>query len=288
MITRILKYCFGLIILAMSSTYADQIPSRYQGFWSGKSCNFSIEQYALFIGQNGYLYEDEAQVEFNFVFPQDKEGWTLFQTTDQNSEFNYFYKIDKDQLIERYPPDNWDGTDLNFLKNQQTQDTIYFKCSANDALIESKYGELMSLLESPIVQSCKQPKQVKCLQDIFKYLDVNNDKKLHSAELNRGLRSLSLMSVLLGQNLNDDLDKTSSFGIYVAIVPFLPLITRTFIANMDYDGSNSLSLDEISQDRDDLFSALYSAKDDVIQDIKSVPSILQNLAPLLQGLGSFN
>ena len=60
------------------------------------------------------------------------------------------------------------------------------------------------------------------------------------------------------------------------------------MANIDYDGSNSLSIDEISQDRNDLFSAIVSAKDGVIEDIRSLPGVLQNFAPLLQGLGNFN
>ena len=97
-----------------------------------------------------------------------------------------------------------------------------------------------------------------------------------------------MVSVLLGQNTNDDLDKTTTFGVYVAIVPFLPLITQTLMANIDSEGSNSLSIDEISQDRNDLFSAIVSAKDGVIEDIRSLPGVLQNFAPLLQGLGNFN
>ena len=60
------------------------------------------------------------------------------------------------------------------------------------------------------------------------------------------------------------------------------------MANIDYDGSNSLSINEISQDRNDLFSAIQSAKDGVIEDIRSLPDMLQNFAPLLQGLGNFN
>ena len=38
-----------------SNAFSDQIPLKYQGYWSGKSCKFSIEQYALFIGSNGYI-----------------------------------------------------------------------------------------------------------------------------------------------------------------------------------------------------------------------------------------
>ena len=277
-----------LWVLIPATSFSNNIPMKYQGFWSGKSCNFSIEKYALFIGTNGYIYEDDSQVEFNFVFPKNIENWTSFQTTDNNPNYNYFYQIDKGQLVERYPPEGWDGSDYSFLKNQQTQDTIYYKCESNDPIIESKYGELLSLLDSSVVQSCKNPEQDKCLQDLFKFLDVNKDKRLHRAELNRGLRSLSLVSVLLGQNSNDELDKNTTFGVYVAIVPFLPLITQTLMANIDYDGSNSLSIDEISQDRNDLFSAIVSAKDGVVEDIRSLPGILQNFAPLLQGLGNFN
>ena len=285
---KIIALASFALFVAASTAFADQIPLKYQGYWSGKSCKFSIEQYALFVGKNGYIYEDDTQVEFNFVFPKDIENWTAFQTSANKSQFNYFYQIDKGQLVERYPPQNWDGSDYSFLKKQQTQDTIYYKCKSNDPLIESKYGELLSLLNSPVVQSCRNSEQDKCLQDLFKFLDVNKDKRLHRAELNRGLRSLSLVSVLLGQNTNDDLDKATTFGVYFAIIPFLPLITNTLMANIDYDGSNSLSINEISQDRNDLFSAIQSAKDGVIEDIRSLPGMLQNFAPLLQSLGNFN
>ena len=285
---RVIVLAFCSFFVMVSSAFSEQIPLKYQGYWSGKSCKFSIEQYALFIGKNGYIYEDDTQVEFNFVFPKSIENWTAFQTNAKKPQIYFFYQIDKGQLVERYPPDSWDGSDYSFLENQQTQDTIYYKCESNDPLIESKYGELLSLLNSSVVQSCRNPEEDKCLQDLFKFLDVNKDKRLHRAELNRGLRSLTLVSVLLGQNANDDLDKATTFGVYVAIVPFLPLITQTLMANIDYDGSNSLSISEISQDRNDLFSAILSAKDGVIEDIRSLPGVLQNFAPLLQGLGNFN
>ena len=123
---------------------------------------------------------------------------------------------------------------------------------------------------------------------MFGFLDVNKDKKLHAAELNRGLRALSLLSVLLSQNTNDDIDKNASFGIYIATVPFLPLLTQTFIYNIDYDGSGSLTLEEISQDRGDLFSAVVNAKDAVLKDIRSLPDFFKNLAPLIQGLNNLN
>ena len=56
-----------LFILLMSSvaiptiSFSDSIPMKYQGFWSGKSCDFSIEKYGLFIGKSGYLYEDDTK-----------------------------------------------------------------------------------------------------------------------------------------------------------------------------------------------------------------------------------
>ena len=73
-----------------SISFSDSIPMKYQGFWSGKSCDFSIEKYALFIGENGYLYEDDTKVEFNFVSPEEKDGWTLFSPKDKNYDFYFF------------------------------------------------------------------------------------------------------------------------------------------------------------------------------------------------------
>ena len=123
---------------------------------------------------------------------------------------------------------------------------------------------------------------------MFKFLDVNKDSELHSAEITRGLRTFSLIAVLLSQNDMDNDDKDVTFGVYLATVPFIPLFTQTLMANIDYNGSKSLSFDEISQDRADLFSAILSAKEGVINDLKTVPGLLQNLAPLLQGLSGLN
>ena len=290
------KNCLKLFILFVfwistpTISFSNDIPKKYQGFWSGKSCDFSIEKYALFIGKNGYLYEDDTKVEFNFVVSDEKNGWTLLSRKDDNYNFYFFYKIENGQLIERYTPDNWDGADYSFLSDQETQDTIYFKCDKKDPVIESKYGELLTLLENAnILNSCVLSEgRDACLRSLFSFLDVNNDKTLHAAEINRGLRTVSLISVLMSQNTNDDMDKNASFAIYIATVPFLPLITQTILYNIDYDGSGSITLDEVSQDRDDLFSAVMNSKDGVLKDIRSLPNLLQNLAPLLQGLDNFN
>ena len=77
------------------------------------------------------------------------------------------------------------------------------------------------------------------------------------------------------------------FAIYIATVPFLPLITQTILYNIDYDGSGSITLEEVSQDRDDLISAVMNSKDGILKDIRSLPNLLQNLAPLLQDLDNF-
>ena len=290
------KNCLKLFILFVfwistpTISFSNNIPKKYQGFWSGKSCDFSIEKYALFIGKNGYLYEDDTKVEFNFVVSDEKNGWTLLSRKDDNYNFYFFYKIENGQLIERYTPDNWDGKDYSFLSNQETQDTVYFKCDKKDSVIESKYGELLTLLENTnIFNSCvSSDGRDACLKSLFSFLDVNNDKKLHAAEINRGLRAASLISVLMSQNTNYEIDKNASFAIYIATVPFLPLITQTFLYNIDYDGSGSLTLEEISQDRDDLFSAVINSTEGVLKDIRSLPDLLQNLAPLLQGLNNLN
>ena len=92
---KIIALASFALFVAASTAFADQIPLKYQGYWSGKSCKFSIEQYALFVGKNGYIYEDDTQVEFNFVFPKNIENWTAFQTSDNKQNFNYFYQIDK-------------------------------------------------------------------------------------------------------------------------------------------------------------------------------------------------
>ena len=286
------KFLIAIIALSLTPSIllSNKIPKELEGFWSGNSCNFSIEKYALFIGKGGYLYEDEDTVEFNFVNVTEVNGWAHLSTQGESSSYNYFYKLDGGKLIERYPPDGWDGKDVSFLKNQASKDTIYFKCKDKDPLIESKYGEALSLLDSSVINACvsKNTDRGNCLKNVFQFLDVNKDSELHPAEINRGFRTLSLIAVLLSQNSGKTENKDTTFGVYLATVPFIPLITQTLMANIDYNGSKSLSLEEISQDRTDLFSAILSAKEGVIKDLKTIPKLLQNLAPLIQGLSGLN
>ncbi len=292
MIHRLVKNLIAIIVLVLipSVLLSDKTPKELEGFWSGNSCSFAIEKYALYIGKGGYLYEDEETVEFNFVDISKKNGWTHFKAGEEGSSYDYFYKLEEKKLIERYPPDGWDGKDLSFLSNQASEDTTYFKCKNKDPLIESKYGEALSLLDSSVLDACSSNNTdtSKCISNVFKFLDVNKDSELHSAEITRGLRTFSLIAVLLSQNDMDNDDKDVTFGVYLATVPFMPLFTQTLMANIDYNGSKSLSFDEISQDRADLFSAILSAKEGVINDLKTVPGLLQNLAPLLQGLSGLN
>jgi len=293
MFYRVLKNLIAIIVFVLMPgvLLSDKIPKELEGFWSGNSCKFSIEKYALYIGKGGYLYEGEDNVEFNFVNVSNKNGWIHFNSKSESNTYDYFYKLDGDKLIERYPPDEWDRKDLSFLSNQESQDTIYFKCKDKDPLIESKYGEALSLLSSSVVTNCGSNSNTdrgKCINEVFRFLDVNKDSELHSAEINRGLRTFSLIAVLISQNSGENENKDVTFGVYLATVPFMPLLTQTLMANIDYNGSKSLSLEEISQDRTDLFSAILSAKEGVINDLKSVPGLLQNLAPLLQGLSGLN
>ena len=301
MIYRLLKNLIAIIALVLMPgvLLSDKIPKELEGFWSGNSCMFSEEDFALYIGKGGYLYEDDQDVEFNFVNASTNNGWTHLYNNElitdgppDNGNYNYFYKLDGDKLIEKLPPYDWDGKDYSFLTSLVVEPNIYTKCKDKDPVIESKYGEALSLLDSSVARDCSSDNSNRgpCLYSVFKFLDVNKDSELHSAEITRGLRTLSLITILVSQNSEKDTKKDGTFGIYLATVPFIPLFTQTLMANIDYNGSKSLSLNEISQDRSDLFSAIFSAKGRVIDEIQGAPEFLENLlAPLLlQGLSGLD
>ena len=46
---RIILLAFFSFFAVTSNAVSDEIPLKYQGYWSGKSCKFSIEQYDLFV-----------------------------------------------------------------------------------------------------------------------------------------------------------------------------------------------------------------------------------------------
>ncbi len=58
MFFKILKNLIAAILIVSipGALLSDKIPKELEGFWSGNSCSFSIEKYALYIGKGGYLY----------------------------------------------------------------------------------------------------------------------------------------------------------------------------------------------------------------------------------------
>ena len=64
---------------------------------------------------------------------------------------NDFLKYDNNQLLEVTTPDNWDGIDYSFLINGET--SVYNKCESIPSLYQIIYGEIVSLMNSKLIES---------------------------------------------------------------------------------------------------------------------------------------
>ena len=73
--------------------------------------------------------------------------WTSTSRKSGNSQKCESPELDGDKLIEKLPPYDWDGKDYSFLTSPVVEPNIYTKCKDKDPVIESKYGEALSLLD---------------------------------------------------------------------------------------------------------------------------------------------
>ena len=148
-------------------------------------------------------------------------------------------------LMELTPPDEWDGIDYSFLNSNDF--SIYEKCDSIPGVYQIIYGEIVSLMNSKLIETCNvETNPQECITETFNFLDVSNNKELSVAELTRAARIL-IYFTFIDKRVGEDRD--IGFATYTTTSLFFPAISKILIGNYDYDNSNTLSLNEIYTDR---------------------------------------
>ena len=223
--------------------FENEFPKNIQGIWS-VDCEEGLQVHL--IGSNSSLWIDEDYVGLNISQTSDVNNWTAYKWGEIDGSYYYFLKTNtQNQLMELTPPDEWDGIDYSFLNSNDF--SIYEKCDSIPGVYQIIYGEIVSLMNSKLIETCNaETNPQECITETFNFLDVSNNKELSVAELTRAARIL-IYFTFIDKRVGEDRD--IGFATYTTTSLFFPAISKILIGNYDYDNSNTLSLNEIYTDR---------------------------------------
>ena len=223
--------------------FENEFPKNIQGIWS-VDCEEGLQVHV--IGSNSSLWIDEDYVGLNISQTSDVQNWTAYKWGEIDGSYYYFLKTNtQNQLMELTPPDEWDGIDYSFLNSNDF--SIYEKCDSIPGVYQIIYGEIVSLMNSKLIETCNvETNPQECITETFNFLDVSNNKELSVAELTRAARIL-IYFTFIDKRVGEDRD--IGFATYTTTSLFFPAISKILIGNYDYDSSNTLSLNEIYTDR---------------------------------------
>ena len=223
--------------------FENEFPKNIQGIWS-VDCEEGLQVHV--IGSNSSLWIDEDYVGLNISQTSDVQNWTAYKWGEIDGSYYYFLKTNtQNQLMELTPPDEWDGIDYSFLNSNDF--SIYEKCDSIPGVYQIIYGEIVSLMNSKLIETCNvETNPQGCITETFNFLDVSNNKELSVAELTRAARIL-IYFTFIDKRVGEDRD--IGFATYTTTSLFFPAVSKILIGNYDYDNSNTLSLNEIYTDR---------------------------------------
>ena len=223
--------------------FENEFPKNIQGIWS-VDCEEGLQVHV--IGSNSSLWIDEDYVGLNISQTSDVQNWTAYKWGEIDGSYYYFLKTNtQNELMELTPPDEWDGIDYSFLNSNDF--SIYEKCDSIPGVYQIIYGEIVSLMNSKLIETCNvETNPQGCITETFNFLDVSNNKELSVAELTRAARIL-IYFTFIDKRVGEDRD--IGFATYTTTSLFFPAISKILIGNYDYDNSNTLSLNEIYTDR---------------------------------------
>ena len=223
--------------------FENEFPKNIQGIWS-VDCEEGLQVHV--IGSNSSLWIDEDYVGLNISQTSNVQNWTAYKWGEIDGSYYYFLKTNtQNQLMELTPPDEWDGIDYSFLNSNDF--SIYEKCDSIPGVYQIIYGEIVSLMNSKLIETCNvETNPQECITETFNFLDVSNNKELSVAELTRAARIL-IYFTFIDKRVGEDRD--IGFATYTTTSLFFPAISKILIGNYDYDNSNTLSLNEIYTDR---------------------------------------
>lgn len=263
--------CFALpflflpqVLMAQSERVSAPIAEALRGVYVlGDECHAPDTKHRVIGSQADFLLlrrPDQGTREYMVTVyssvPQLDDGRYVFDTGD-----GYFELASK-------TPDGGLNVTYNDLKEGAPQLTLeevleapdnlkpdpdvdhYTLCESFSDEVLLPYVELIPFLRSDVLPTCSQADVQACIPGLFDYLDVYDDDELRPAEIARGLRIASMLS--LGIDQANGAAEASQIGMVAGLMPTYPLLGMAVVGQFDYDGSGGVSLEEIGADLEQL------------------------------------
>tara|TARA_B100001939_G_scaffold341726_2_gene351757 strand:- start:1603 stop:2451 length:849 start_codon:yes stop_codon:yes gene_type:complete len=277
---------FSLFFLFYSfNSYAEFIydknfPANTHGIWSD-NCNTS--EYAIIIYDYGaleiWLYDDYSSIELSVSKTANINDWISYKNKENDTYPINFLKFQNGKLIQKIPPENWNGIEYAFLEDTTYKAYNLNKCNKINTELNLLFEPIISFTNSNIPKLClsNDSKSDECFQNLIQYLDITNDYNLSSAELTRGIKTLVLFFYL---SSSDDINKDTVIGSKLLSFALTPTLSELFILNYDFDNSDSLSINELEY----AFTDLDGGKDLANNSFKNlnIENIINALSELFQ------
>ncbi len=271
--------------------YLRKNPRWFEGVWSrDKSCDREEELIEVVTSNSNLFFPKQGGVNF---YDNDTyelvEGHAIANSGEwvvrfvSPSEVHIFWPIFGEGETKGVVPL---GFDFAAYPEKWEEPKPAYRCEDLPQDIYAIYGDLISAFQfiSKIKPVCEEDRS-SCVDLVFSFIDVTQDRELSVAEINRVLRIIYSIGFAISSNDKSDLRDKEYLAGYTAIASIGSLFGPLLLLNLDYDGSGKISMDEIVFDRTPLLTgpglgpsiADVGLSDEIDKGLELVAKIFRNL-----------
>ena len=235
---------------AASAQEIESMPARFQGLFVSGECDVISTENLWVLTEHFELLVDKSVVILGPLLVQKSApDWIQIQASNEQS-FEYFLTRDTSsgRLVYAVPRLETGAVDPSGLFSDQFERTEYNQCDEMPLSIRAVYGETVAVMRAldRAVPHCAKRDIAACVDELFGAFDRHKDGALSRAELARAARFLlQLVAAQDSERNNVKSVLTTSAGALLAA----PALAQVLLLNNDYDGSGSLTADELLEER---------------------------------------
>lgn len=254
---------FFIFLISSNATsqivYEDSIPVEFQGIWTDNCAKptdyiIRLDKYTAYEASEYGTFLDIPKLRII-----DEYLAVIYPGSTDYPEWYTFLKIENENLIIRYEPEDFNNLDFSFL-DEKDDDTLYFvKCKTIPNEYKLFLDPINKMLDENVINNCieKGLESLMCVSNLFNYFDIYNDRELTVSELTQMAKVL-INYFFLDGNFNNMLENVKIEDKYLMMsgtsFAFAPSFAQLLLVNYDYNNSDTLSLDELLNNKSDFIN----------------------------------
>lgn len=231
----------GLLIASAAPSARAAFPAEIAGLWVAGSCGEPVE--LLFVTRSAWARLDPQGTQvLKHAERFDRAGAFGLAVADDAEATRLLFRTAADGLVVRDAPAKLPDAALP----GEGPDLAFRRCPSLPLGLAARHGEGFSFLAAleGIAEACAGDDGRACVDRIWAWADVSGDGGLSVAEIARLVRGLAYVSALTAGTTAEELGKAVGAAGVGAIAGAWALL-----ASVDYDGSGTVSRDELARDR---------------------------------------